>query len=143
MASHSESSILHLLVYNEKTRTQISTVLKRHNYLVSTASGLDDLLEQLVGKADDVVLVDSEAVVACSPRIYSEIKAVCQACRFILLFDQTHRAMIKEAMDLGVYGCIMEPYPDWEILTMVKHVLADLQPARKRKTSKKQNVLKP
>jgi hypothetical protein len=27
-------------------------------------------------------------------------------------------------MQLGVYGCVVAPYDEWEILTMVKHLLA-------------------
>ena len=26
-------------------------------------------------------------------------------------------------MQFGVYGCVLAPYDEWEILTMVKHLL--------------------
>ena len=33
---------------------------------------------------------------------------------------QEHRDLIKEAMDLGIYACLLAPVADWEVLAMVR-----------------------
>ena len=49
-------------------------------------------------------------------------------------------------MQLGVYGCVLAPYDEWEILTMVKHLLAKktvkTDRRRKKTTRKLLNIYK-
>ncbi|MEJ2673164.1 MAG: hypothetical protein P8168_13385, partial [Deltaproteobacteria bacterium] len=49
----------------------------------------------------------------------------CSAYPWVVLFCdktlETHRKIIKEAMEIGIYACLLPPYEDWEILTMVSY----------------------
>ena len=52
------------------------------------------------------------------------INVACPGCNAILLCDQDHRVLIKEAVELGVYACILAPYEEWEVLTMIRNIIA-------------------
>ena len=42
----------------------------------------------------------------------------------ILLCDksrETNRQILQEVMQMGVYACLIPPYEDWEVLTMVSY----------------------
>ena len=44
--------------------------------------------------------------------------------RIVLLCDKRHhehRDIVKEAMDLGIYACLLAPFAEWEVLAMVRH----------------------
>jgi DNA-binding NtrC family response regulator len=77
--------------------------------------------------------VDHEVVNNYGARIYSRINATCSGCDVILLCDQLHLDLIKEAMELNVYACILAPFKEWEVLTMIRNILAKRN--RENKTS--------
>jgi len=132
MASQSGHIVFHLLVSNEKIRDYLFDLLQRNRHQPQKWNGLDELLLALKGRYDAVVLLDSDAVAIYGVGIYSKIKAVVPGNRIILLCDQAHRDLIKEAMQQGSYGCILEPYAEWEVLTIVRHILSDMQPRKRR-----------
>jgi hypothetical protein len=41
--------------------------------------------------------------------------------------------LIKEAMELGVYACILSPFEEWEVLTMIRNVLTVKKKRRPKK----------
>lgn len=59
-------------------------------------------------------------------RLYETILERCPGSKIILVCRKNRRSLIREAMEKGSYGSIVEPYDHWEISTMVKHLLADL-----------------
>jgi DNA-binding NtrC family response regulator len=132
MASQSGHIVFHLLVANEKIRNYMFELLQRNRYRPKVRAGLVELLNALKGGGDAIVFLDSEVVAIYGVSIYSKIKADVPDKRIILLCDQAHRDLIKEAMQHGSYGCILEPYAEWEVLTIVRHILADIQPKRRR-----------
>jgi DNA-binding NtrC family response regulator len=132
MASQSGHIVFHLLVCSERIRLYVSDLLQRDRCQPEVRAGLDELLSALKGKRDAVVFLDHEAVAIYGAGIYPKIKAADPESRMILLCDQAHRDLIKEAMEHGSYGCILEPYSEWEILTIVRHILADVQPRRRK-----------
>ena len=70
------------------------------------------------------MFVDGEAVAIYGPSICSKFKVACEYCRVVLLCDKSleaHRRIIKEAMEIGIYACLLPPYEDWEVLTMVSY----------------------
>ena len=70
------------------------------------------------------VFVDCEAIGIYGPGICSKFKVSCHYCRVVLLFDKSleaHRQIIKETMEIGIYACLLPPYKDWEVLTMVSY----------------------
>jgi DNA-binding NarL/FixJ family response regulator len=71
-----------------------------------------------------IVIMDFEVVNTCGVRIYSRINVACPGCNAILLCDQDHRDLIKEAVEHGVYACILAPYEEWEVMTMIRNIIA-------------------
>ena len=45
-------------------------------------------------------------------------------------YREHRRELIKEAMDLGVFACILAPYEEWEVMTIIRKTLARRQPIR-------------
>ena len=131
---------LFLLVSDELIRAHLWNLLKKSEYPSRLVFGLDELLEGLKGQTNAIVFLDADVVSIYGPAIYSKIRAVVHRPKIILLCDRKHRDLIKEAMELGVYGCILEPYAEWEVLTIVKHVQSDIQP-RKRKPARKKKKM--
>jgi DNA-binding NtrC family response regulator len=132
MRSQSGEIVFRLLISNEKIRAYLFDLLQRNQYRPQVSAGFDELLSALKGSQDAIVFLDSEAVVIYGAGIYSKIKATVPGGRIILLCDQAHREFVKVAMEHGSYGCILEPYAEWEALTIVRHILSDMQPKRRR-----------
>jgi DNA-binding response OmpR family regulator len=128
-----------LLVGNDKTRDYLVNLLREHHYAPVIMSDPGELVQNLKGQQYATVFLDCEAVPLYGPGIYSRIKVACQNCRVVLLCDKahkSHRDIIKEAMEIGVYACLLAPFEGWEVLTMVRHSQAR-KPAKKRPAKKK------
>jgi len=136
MNSESDHPLVLLLVCNKETREYLSDLLRRNSYSPQAFSVPADLLNHLRAGTDVIVFVDGQAVSNCGAGIFSKIRESCSGCKVIFLCDRAHRELIKEAMGLGAYGCVLEPYEEWEVLTMVRHVLSDLKPKRRRSSKK-------
>jgi DNA-binding NtrC family response regulator len=140
MGSRGGHIVFHLLVSNERIRDHLYELLRRNQYQPRVSAGLDELLGALKGRHDAIVLLDSEAVAIYGLGIYAKVKAALSGNRIILLCDQAHRDLIQEAMQQGSYGCILEPYAEWEVLTMVRHILSDIRPVRGRSEVRKKKM---
>ena len=84
--------------------------------------------------------MDYEAVNSYGTRIYSRINVSCPGCTAILLCDQDHRDFIKEAVEHGVYACILPPYEEWEVLTMIRNIIAKKKLRERKKPNKAQEL---
>ena len=113
-----------LLIADKKIRNYIIGLLKRNNYGSLIAADPEKLVEEIKKRGSAIVFVDYKAVSIYGTRIYSRINVSCPGCNTILLCDQNHRDLIKEAMDLGVYACILSPYQEWEVVTMIRNILS-------------------
>ncbi len=139
MAPADKDSALLLLIGNDKTREYLVNLLRDHHHTPLIMTGPGELLQNLKSRQSTTVFLDCEAVLLYGPGIYSRIKVACQHCRVVLLCDKahkSHRDIIKEAMEIGVYACLLAPFEGWEVLTMVRHSQAK-KPARKRPARKK------
>ncbi|MHC1730099.1 MAG: hypothetical protein AB9866_29560 [Syntrophobacteraceae bacterium] len=132
----SQDVLFSVLVLNEEVRKHILSLLSKNNHPSIGIANLEDLVSSLKGKDDAVIFVDSEAVMAYGAGMVSKLKMACRECRLILLCSQLHRDLVKRVMELGAYGCIIEPYLEWEFSTMVKPLLVDLKADRKGKLAK-------
>jgi AmiR/NasT family two-component response regulator len=47
-----------------------------------------------------------------------------------------HRRLIKQAVELGVYACILASYEEWEVLTMIRNIIAKNKLQEQKKTHK-------
>jgi hypothetical protein len=70
------------------------------------------------------------------------MKVACPGIRIVLLCDKSHhehRDIVKEAMDLGIYACLLAPFAEWEVLAMVRHSQVARPPGRRQaRTREKQ-----
>jgi hypothetical protein len=116
-----------LLVGNGRTRESLSNLLAENNYFPLLMTDPEELLQSLQGKEFAIILIDCRAVSSFGTRILSKIKVACRLCRIIIfcdkehLFDKRHREFIKEILGIGVYACILAPYKEWEVLSLVSY----------------------
>ncbi len=85
---------------------------------------LEELVKKIKKRPGAVVVMDYEVVNSYGARIYSRINVACPGCNLLLLCDQDHRDLIKEAVEHDVYACIQPPYEEWEVLTMIRNIIA-------------------
>ena len=121
---HHENTIILLLVANKEIQKYMLRLCGENNYGCVIASDPDELVEKIKKTNSIIAFVDYKAVNIYGARIYSRINAAGTGCNVILLSDRDHKNLIKEAMELGAYACILAPYPEWEVRTMIRNVLA-------------------
>jgi DNA-binding NtrC family response regulator len=113
-----------LLIANEELRNYILGLCKRNNLHPLIGADLEELIKKSKTRQSGIVMMDYEVVKSYGARIYSRINVACPGCNAILLCDQDHRDFIKEAVEHGVYACILAPYEEWEVLTMIRNIIA-------------------
>ena len=84
--------------------------------------------------------MDYEVVNPYDARIYPRINVACPGCNILLLCDQDHRDLIKEAVEHDVYACILPPYEEWEVLTMIRNIIAKEKFQGQKKLCKRQEL---
>jgi len=122
--AHNEHTVILLLLANERIRRYILNLCRENNYKYLVANNPEALVKTIKKQGSAIVFVDYEAIKICGSGIYSRVKVACPGCNTILLGDQDHQWLIKEAMEHGVYACIMSPYEEWEVLTMIRNIHA-------------------
>ena len=127
-----------MLVANDGIRNYILELCKQNNYDPVIAANPEELIKKIRGISSALVFVDHEVVNSYGARIYSRINVTCSGCDVILLCDQPHRNFIKEAMERNVYACILAPFEDWEVLTMIRNIFAKKKPRGQDKSHKDQ-----
>ncbi len=123
MISPAKPKPISLLVLNDTIRQHLLGILERNHFNPVVISNPGELATELKERTSPVIFIDWEAETQYGPAIIMNIKAALQEGGIIFLYDKDHRNLIREVMQLGVYGCILAPYDEWEILTMVKHLL--------------------
>jgi DNA-binding response OmpR family regulator len=113
-----------ILVLPDPLRQILTDILQKNGFAPSVAANPQEVIQLLRKKKCATVFVDCEALKLYSLGTCAKFKVACQYCRVILLCDKSqeaHRRLINEAMEIGVYACLLPPYQDWEILTMVSY----------------------
>jgi DNA-binding NtrC family response regulator len=113
-----------VLITNESIRSYVIDLCKRNNLHPLISADLEELVKRIKKMRGAIVIMDYEVVNSYGRRIYSRINVACPGCKAILLCDQDHRDLIKEAVEHGVYACILAPYEEWEVLTMIRNIIA-------------------
>jgi len=119
-----ELSAIVILVVNEPLRQSLSVLLGENGFTHRVAANPREVMHFLRKKQCATVFVDCDSLGIFGPGICSKFKVACQYCRVVLLCDKSmevHRRIIKEAMEIGIYACLLPPYEDWEVLTMVNY----------------------
>ncbi len=111
-----------VLVLNEEVRVHILNLLAKHEHFGPGITSPDELMGPLKKRAGSIILIDCESVLAYGLTVISKLKASCPDSKLILLCSSANRQIIKPVMELGAYGCIIEPYREWEFLTMVRPI---------------------
>jgi DNA-binding response OmpR family regulator len=113
-----------LLVLQEPLRQSLAELLQENGFVPRLGSNPQEVIRLLRKKKCATVFVDCEALKIYGPATCAKFKVACQYCRIILLCDktqETHRKIIRDAMEIGIYACLLPPYEDWEILSMVSY----------------------
>lgn len=129
-----------VLIANEKIRSYILGLCKRNNFHPLIGADLEELINSFKTRHSSIVMLDYEVVKSYGARIYSRINVACPGCNAILLCDQDHRDLIKEAVEHGVYACILAPYEEWEVLTMIRNIIAKKKLRGRKKPHKNQGL---
>lgn len=119
-----ELSAIVILVVHEPLRQSLSVLLRENGFTHRVAANPQEVTNLLRKKQCATVFVDCDSLSIFGPGICSKFKVACQYCRVVLLCDKTlevHRRIIKQAMEIGIYACLLPPYEDWEVLTMVSY----------------------
>jgi DNA-binding NtrC family response regulator len=128
------SPALLLWVTDSQSRDFLVHLLEAHEFAPRVVGNPIEVLQTLKGHKQATVFVDCQNVSTYGPGLYAKVKVACPRCRVILICDkshQQHRDIIKEAMDLGIYACLLAPFADWEVLAMVRHGQAAGAPGRR------------
>jgi len=125
-----------VLIANEKIRGYVIGLCKRNNFNPLIGVDLEELVKKIKKKRSAIIIMDYEMVNFYGTRIYSRINVACPGCNAILLCDQDHRDLIKEAVEYDVYACILAPYEEWEVLTMIRNIIAKKKLRGRKKLNK-------
>ena len=134
MNTNNKQTAILVFVGNEEVRNNILELCKKNNYYPIIATDPEQLIKKIRVMSRAIVFMDHEVVNNYGARIYSRINVACSGCDVLFLCDQAHRDLIKEAMELSVYACILEPFEEWEVLTMIRNILAKKKPIGENKS---------
>ena len=113
-----------VLIINESIRSYVIGLCKKNNLHPLISADLEELVKKIKKMRSAIVILDYEIVTSYGTKIYSRINVACPGCKAIMFCDQDHRDLIKEAVEHGVYACILAPYEEWEVLTMIRNIIA-------------------
>jgi DNA-binding NtrC family response regulator len=131
----SSSTALLLLVADGQFREFLVNFLESQEYAPRLVANPAEALKTLKGEDQALVFVDCQTVSVQGPGLYAKMKVACPRCRIVLLCDKRHhehRDIVKEAMDLGIYACLLAPFAEWEVLAMVRHSQVAKPPGRRQ-----------
>ena len=138
--AHNEHTVILMLLANDEIHRYMLSLCRKNNYKYLVAINPEELVQTITKQENAIVFVDYETVKIYGARIYSRVKVVCSECSIILLSNQDHQKLIKEAMELGAYACIMSPYEEWEVLTMIRNILAKKKLKQQKKLHNNERV---
>ena len=116
-----------LLISEPQMCNDLCSLLVENNYYPLLLPNQEELLRVLKENQFAIVLIDCGSVYVYGARIISKIKVACQHGRIIIfcnkahLCDSQHRDLIKDILTIGVYACILVPFTDWEVLSMITY----------------------
>lgn len=141
MTPHIPSATLLLLVADSQFRDSLMHALESQEYAPLVVGNPSEALQALKGQEQVTVFVDCQTVSNYGAGLYAKIKVACPRCRVVLICDKghhEHRDLVKEAIDLGIYACLLAPFADWEVLAMVRQSPTSRPAGRRSRTRQKQ-----
>ena len=140
MNGHTHQIPIHVLIANDKIRSYVKGLCKSNKFHALIDTDLEELVIKIKKKSSALVIMDYQMVNNYGSRIYSRINVACPGCNAILLCDQDHRDIIKQAVELGVYACILAPYEEWEVLTMIRNIIAKKKMMGRKEPNKNKEI---
>ncbi len=129
-------------VTDTPSREFLVQLLTANDHVPRVVGSPGEALQALKAQGQATVFVDCRTVSTHGPGLYAKIKVACPPCRVVLLCDKTHhehRDLIKEAMDLGIYACLLAPVADWEVLAMMRRGQVPQPPGRRPPRNREKN----
>ncbi len=119
-----QSALFFLIVLDDDVRIRILSMLKKHKNFKVKRVFPDDLSASPQREINSIILIDCLSVLTYGVTVISSLQSSCPDSKLVLLCRQDNRHLIGRVMELGAYGCILEPYEEWELLTMVRLILS-------------------
>ncbi|MGC8494527.1 MAG: hypothetical protein ACP5SH_22620 [Syntrophobacteraceae bacterium] len=119
-----QHALFFLLVLDEDIKTRILSMLQKHKNFRARIVFPDELSADPQRELDSIILIDCSSVLTYGVTIISRLKFCCPDSKLVLLCSQDNRHLVGRVMELGAYGCILEPYEEWELLAMVRLILS-------------------
>lgn len=85
-----------------------------------------ELFERIVNHKKAIIFVEDVISQEEGFEFYRTILEKCPRAKIILVCKRDRRNLIKDVVEKGGYGSILEPYDPWEVAIIVKHLLSDL-----------------
>ena len=120
-------------VTDAPSREFLVKILTANDHVPRVVGSPGEALQALKGQGQATVFVGLPDGKHPWPRPLCQDKSSLAPCRVVLLCDKTHhehRDLIKEAMDLGIYACLLAPVADWEVLAMMRRGQVPQPPGR-------------
>jgi len=112
-----------LLVADPATRESLFTLLAENRLSPIVSSDPEEVVTLLKAHPQAFVFLDCESVIVLGSGLYSRFKVASPTCRVIMLCDKghlNHQGILREAMEMGAYACLLAPYKSWEVLAMLR-----------------------
>jgi DNA-binding NtrC family response regulator len=112
-----------LLAQDEETRRALLELLREHQITALAAENPTELLLILKGGPSATVFVDCQALESHGGGLFAKIRVAAPAARLVLLCErrhQNHRRLVRDALEMGIYACLLAPYEGYEVLTLVR-----------------------
>lgn len=119
-----QDALFYLLILDNDVRPRILSILSKHRHFKVRSVFPDELSGGTRREVNSIILIDSLSVLTYGTTVISKLKSSCPDSKLVFLCNQDNRHLIGRVMELGAYGCILEPYEEWELLTMVRLILS-------------------
>jgi DNA-binding response OmpR family regulator len=127
MVAKNQAGPICMLMSDLQIRKNLHELLAENYFSPQLVATQEELLQLLKKNQFSIVMIDCGSVSLYGARIISKIKVVCRYGRIIIFCDKQHlcdghhRSLIKEVLAIGIYACIVAPYEEWEVLSLVTH----------------------
>lgn len=119
-----QDALFFLLILDDDVRTRILSMLEKHDNFKVTIVFPDELSARPKREINSIILIDYLSILTYGITVISRLKSSRPHSKLVLLCSQNERHLIGRVMELGAYGCIVEPYEEWELLAMVSLILS-------------------
>lgn len=115
-----------LLLKTPEVIEHFNSLFHKLMWKFNLCADVPELLKKVSNFSRAIVFLEGVIPKQEGTNIYKEILDNCPGAKIVLVCNRNHRNLVKEMIEKGGYGSIIEPYDPWEITTMVKHLIADL-----------------